>query len=233
MSDSDTTFDQIYIITTLIPNINAVTLQTELGGNTNYITRFSFAGGKSTYSFGLYQYDVGNNPSARTFLSTIGFSKSQITQLSSNGGLSNATVQALSAQLASALKNPDNQAAMNQLDATWANTLVAQLQAVINVVGQSNPDIANQIYQNQELQLRLVDYANQFSMSSKGTMCQWLGGKLVSTSGGNLQLTQGQQLTGDDIKQFVMNTAYGVSHKTSESNRLSALDRALATLTLS
>ena len=246
MANSAITLDQTYITNTLIPDLNAVALQTELGGNNSTISSFSWAGGKSTYSFGLYQYDVGaaetavENGTANNvqtdiinFLTSAGFNQDQLDELSSNGGLSSDTVQALSNQLSTALQLPANQAALQQLNDQWANGLVSQLQSALNVIEQNNPDIANQIYQSPELQLRLLDYANQFTLSSSGTsdyMVQWLSGQPVPETGGTFQLTPGQQLTGDDISNFVINTNYGYNNYASENNRLNALDNVLSTL---
>ncbi|MBY0580024.1 MAG: hypothetical protein K2P57_13400, partial [Burkholderiales bacterium] len=241
MASTSITLNATYINNTLIPNLNAVTLQTELGGNASKVLSFSFAGGNSTYSFGLYQYDVGaaankpnigNNAAILNFLTTAGFTSTQIAQLSQNGGLPKSTVDALSAQLGTALQNPANQAALQQLNATWANGLVSQLQTALNVIEQNNPDIANQIYQSPELQLRLLDYANQFGLlsGSTGKMVNWLSGQITTIAGGLFHLTPGHKLSGNDINQFVINTQQGVNYYISQNNRLTALDLVISTL---
>src|SRR5476649_513850 len=102
-------FDPDYLLKSLLPALNSVALATEVGGNLATITRFSLAGNSSTYSFGLYQFDVGNNPAARALLSQLGFTAAQIGQLSQRGGgLSRSQVDSLSAQLKTALAIPDN-----------------------------------------------------------------------------------------------------------------------------
>jgi len=78
-------FSPDYLKNSLLPALNSAALATELGGNAANISRFSYAGGASTYSFGLYQFDVGNNPAARSFLSQLGFSSTQISMLSQQG----------------------------------------------------------------------------------------------------------------------------------------------------
>jgi hypothetical protein len=49
--------------------LRTVLISTELGGKTGDSNHFSYAElGKSTYSFGPMQFDVGNNPAAKAFL---------------------------------------------------------------------------------------------------------------------------------------------------------------------
>ncbi|WCM18705.1 hypothetical protein NDK50_14810 [Paraburkholderia bryophila] len=136
----------------------------------------------------------------------------------------------LSQQLYSALQVPANQAALQALNASWANTLVGQLQVVLNNLYQSNPSIADQIYQSEDLQLRLLDYANQFpgGISPTGPMEQWLSGAAVTLDGGTLQLPPDTQLTDNEIVNFIMNTTEGVQHTTSETTRENALNAAIS-----
>ena len=49
----------------LVMNILALN---EISGNEKVITKFSFAGGISGYSFGRSQFDIKHNPSSRDFL---------------------------------------------------------------------------------------------------------------------------------------------------------------------
>lgn len=95
MSNSNFTFNSSYISSTLIPALEEVVAATELGGNTELIDQFSLAGGKSSYSFGLYQFDIGVNPGARELLLSFGFSSSQITELGSSSVLPANTLAAL------------------------------------------------------------------------------------------------------------------------------------------
>lgn len=68
-------FDRDYISSALVPRLNTVIFATECSSNPAYINQFSYAGSNSSYSFGIYQYDVDANPRARAFLSRIGFSR--------------------------------------------------------------------------------------------------------------------------------------------------------------
>ena len=54
----------------------------EISGNENVICRFSYAGGKSGYSFGRSQFDVTHNLAARKFLKEkCNFASSEIERL--------------------------------------------------------------------------------------------------------------------------------------------------------
>ena len=54
----------------------------EISGNENAICRFSYAGGKSGYSFGRSQFDVTHNSAARIFLKNkCNFATSEIDRL--------------------------------------------------------------------------------------------------------------------------------------------------------
>jgi hypothetical protein len=224
----------------LIPNYAAVAFQTELGGNSAYLSRFRYAGSASTYSFGLFQYDVGKQGAGsdvQNFLTSIGFSATQISQLSQHGGLSTTEQTALSAQLNTALQNPANQATLDQLNINWAQGLVNQLQSALDVIYQANPGVALQIYGSQELQLRLMDYANQYHLDSTGAtayMTQWLSDQAVQmASGDTLSLTAGQSLTGAQIDNFIMNTQQGVADLNGNvTTRLNALDSVVPALSL-
>ena len=221
MSTQNVTLDQSYIDNTLIPDLNFVIFNTECSWNSAYISQFKFAGGNSSYSFGLYQYDVGSNPLAQAFLTQIGFSANQIALLSQNGTLISSQLASLNAQLSEALKNPANAAALQSLNETWASTeLVPQLQNLLNILNQNNPNIALQIYQNLDLQLRLLDYANQFNgISPNGPLEQWLA-----------HLTPSTQLTDAMVQNFVMSTQEGMNHPTLEAGRESRLNEAIKAL---
>lgn len=226
-------FDKEYLLHTLIPALNAVVLQTELAGNTSFITKFSLAGATSTYSFGLYQYDVGNHPAARLLLAQFGFSPAQIAQLSQQGGLTPAQQNALSAQLKAALAIPANAAALRDLDSSWAQKLIASLANILDIVaasGAMGARIAGQIFNSTVLQLHLLDFANQFNISPTGSMVAWLEGKAVIMPGGKKQLLPETVLTKELIRDFIMSTQYGVAHPIPETTRENALFKVLATV---
>lgn len=63
----------------LVMNILALN---EISGNEKVITKFSFAGGISGYSFGRSQFDIKHNPSSRDFLiKKCGFTQNEIDRL--------------------------------------------------------------------------------------------------------------------------------------------------------
>ena len=221
MASSPLKLNPSFTSTTLAQEYATMALATEDGGNTAVLSQFSGANGNSTYAFGLYQYDVGHNASAQTFLSSVGFTATQIAQLSQNSSsnpLSASTLASLNSQLATALQDPTNAAALDQLNANWfSNQLLPQLQGALDNIYQTNPAIADQIYQDPALQLRLIDYANQFGLSSNGQMSTWLANQPAGTV-----------LTGGMIQQQVMSTAYAVAYPTSETTRETALNNVLS-----
>ena len=209
-----------YIASTLIPNYNLVAGRTELGSTPVY--QFSYAGGSSSYSFGLYQYNVGTNSAAAQFLLNAGFTQAQVNQLSQSGGLSAAQVQTMSTQLQTALQNSTNAAALGTLNSNWAAGLVTQLQNALNNIYQTNPSIADQIYQSQSLQLALLDYANQFNLGATGALEQYLAA-LPSTT----------QLSLSSITNYIMTqTTQGTNPttRTSQQNRENSLTTEVLTI---
>jgi hypothetical protein len=226
-------FDKQYLAKTLIPALNAVVLQTELGGNAGFISRFSLAGSKSTYSFGLYQYDVGNNAPARNLLATFGFTPAQIIKLSQNGGLAAKELSDYNLQLKAALAIAENAAALRGLDSSWAQSLTSHLGDVLKTVAASGPTgkaIADQVAASTALQVQLLDYSNQFNISLAGQMVAWLEGHFVIMPGGKHQLDLHTALTKELIREFTMSTLYGQQHPESETTRENALFRVLKTI---
>ncbi|NWB28423.1 beta strand repeat-containing protein [Pseudomonas gingeri] len=144
--------------------------------------------------------------------------------------MSSSQLSVLNNQLATALQVPENAAKLQEFNNSWANGLVGQLQDVLDAVYQSNPGVAEQIYQSQAMQLQLMDYANQFHMSTDGTMANWLAGQSVVETGGTFQIDSGSKITSDDINGVVMGTLYAANHTESEQNRESALDTSLASI---
>jgi hypothetical protein len=210
----------------IISDLETVLLYTELGGNAALTAKFSYAGpGSSTYSFGLLQFDVGNNAATHPFLTSIGFSADQIRELSQHGGLSKEQVAALDVQLA----KPASQAALEQFTAHQLHTYITYLENALEVVEAEAAAVVQHIVGVRELQLRLLDYINQFGpMSREGTMVRWLSGQSVTMAGGTLQLAEGHTLTGADISSFIMHTQYGVNFANAARSRQERLETALA-----
>lgn len=226
-------FDPQYLAKTLIPALNAVVLQTELGGNIGFITRFSLAGSASTYSFGLYQYDVGNNPPARRLLARMGFTIDQISHLSQQGNLSVKELSDLNGQLKAALAIPENAALLRDLNSTWAQSLTSHLSDVLDTVAASGPTgtaIADQVFGSTSLQVQLLDFSNQFNISLSGQMVAWLEGHFVIMPGGRKQLGPRTLLTKDLLRDFTMSTLYGQKNPKAETTREDALFRVLETI---
>lgn len=212
-----------YINTVLIPALNQIVFQTELGGNSSVIGTFSYAGGsQSSSSFGLYQYDVDNNAAARTLLSQFGFTAAQIQTLRAHAPLSATDSRNLSNQLTSALQNQTNLQALQNFDNTWAASLITNLSASLTRVAAASSTgaaIASQIYQNESLQLALLDYGNQFHIDPNGQVERFLEGFAVNLPGGTQQLAPGATLTVAMLQNFAMHTQYGHEYPTPLANR--------------
>jgi hypothetical protein len=173
--------------------VNNVLPTTEGGGD-----YFSYAAqGNSTYSFGAFQFDVGARADVRAFLQQIGFSQQQVSQLSQQGGLSQAQLATLNTQFTTALQNANNAVAYQALknaEGTALTTGASGLQQALAAIAQTNPSIANQVYQSEELQLRLLDYANQYGgLQANGVMVSALKNLATNT-----------QVTGDTIRNIVL-----------------------------
>jgi hypothetical protein len=225
MSTNIIKFDPAYAAQ-LTTDLQAVLLATELGGQTNKVAVFSYAGtGNSTYSFGVLQFDVGNNPPARAFLASIGFTDAQVAQLSRQGGLSGAELAPMNALL------QQNQAALDQFTQQQLHSYVTNLEGTLNIIQQRASGMAQQIYASPPLQLRLLDYMNQFGpIDANGPMVNWLCGQPVVLSGGTLQLAAGHTLTGQDVTEFILNTRYAVGAPAAARSREDRLNSALASI---
>jgi hypothetical protein len=210
----------------IINDLETVLLHTELGGRTDLTTKFSWAGpGASTYSFGLLQFDVGNNPATHPFLTSIGFAADQIKQLSQKGGLSAQQVAALDALL----EKPQSQAALKLFTQHQLQAYITYLERALDAVELRAPATASLIFTTRELQLRLLDYINQFGpMESNGHMVRWLSGETVNMPGGELHLTAA--LTGADIVTFILHTQYAVSYANAAKSREERLNTALGVI---
>ncbi len=208
--------------------LRTVFMATELGGNAADLTRFSYAEkGSSTYSFGLLQFDVGNNAGVQTFLKDNGFSSQQISELSQQGGLSKDQLKSLDAQLQAI-----PQAKLDQFTDQQLGSTVTRVDNLIGAVQAKNPAVADAISKSPELQLALADYDNQFSISGIGAkkapangMLSYLEGDQVSLPGGKLQL--GSSISRADIQNYINATDYGRNNPTPVKNREANLEGAL------
>jgi predicted Zn-dependent protease len=198
---------------------------TELGGNAGKMYSFSNAvAGSSTWSFGILQFDVGNNPSARSFLSSIGFTSAQISELSGSG--TPGDLQAMNNILA---QNKDKIDAFS--DQTMAG-YIGTLDNVIDYVQKYNPANAATLTSNSSVQLAVIDYMNQFNISGlnttsppANTMLAYLCGQSFTSTGGTA--TQSGPLTVDSIQDVINATAYGSANPTAVNNRLDNYNRGM------
>jgi hypothetical protein len=177
-------------------------IATELGGRMGDSSHFSYAAlGRSTYSFGQMQFDVGNNRDAQDFLKRNGFDDADVRDLSSRGSLSKEKKDALDAKLQAIPQVTVDQFTNDQLDKG-----VAQVGVVISQVREQNPAAADTILQDPRLQLGIADYRNQFG-STGSQFIGYLAGNPQQLAGGTVQT--GASPTREDIQTFIGATAYG------------------------
>lgn len=210
--------------------LRTMLFSTENGNNEAALNTFSYAGGeKSSYSFGILQFDVRtDHGGVQDFLRENGFSQQQIQMLSQHGGLSAQELSGLNAQLKAIPQDKIDAFTNEQLDVA-----AGRVSDVVDRIQQKNPAVGNAIAASPELQLALADYDNQFTISGidgastpKNSMLAYLEGKEVKLSGGTLQL-KGDHISREDIQKFIDATKYGVEHPTSVANRETRLDNAL------
>ena len=182
---------------------------TEGGGD--YFSSPTSSSSNAGYSFGPFQFDVNTNTDAQTFLSDIGFSQTQIDELSSNGGLTSSTINSLNQQLQAALQNPENQALYQNLQSQQLQNLENQLQATINYAADNgNPGAANAILSDPSAQLRIMDYANQLGITPGGSLDQFLSGLPVTMPAtGNTLTYDPNQSIDSQLQNYYQNTLAG------------------------
>lgn len=147
---------------------------TEDGSKPSSLNEFNWAGGNSTYTFGLYQFDVGNNPLASPALESLGFSQTQIDQLSQTGGLSHDDRMALSEQLQAALATTTGKQVMDNLLNNYEAQLVRTASSLLDT---TSDDIYSQIASDPESIQRVYDIANQFSTKTLHQFGDFLSGQ--------------------------------------------------------
>jgi hypothetical protein len=189
--------------------------------------------GKSTYTFGVQQYDVKNNPAVIPFLQANKFTDNEIADLSKNIPLSTTELSALNQKLANipsaTMDAFTNQQLQDTLDTV--NNLIADLYT-------TNYPIAQAIAGSQALQLALADYDNQFNgiegigqtTAPINSMLAYLRGQQVTESGGSSQLN-GDTLTLSDVQNYINNSSQGMKHPSITQNRAANLQTALSSMT--
>jgi hypothetical protein len=135
----------------------------EISGNENVICKFSYAGGKSGYSFGRSQFDVTHNIKARNFLKNIcGFSDHDIRKLlnlDKDIGYLNERLKLFRTHI-------------DKLDKEHINQMVNYVAALDKL-----PE-----FENEKTFVHLVDYHNQFNLSKNGLMHNFIKSKKILTS---------------------------------------------------
>ena len=222
----------------LTQQLRSVLMRTELSGNTSYLYRFSQAGGQSTYSFGLLQFDLGKNAKAPTeaevFLKNeLGFTSSEITALKGSS-LPQSTLAEFNQRL---MNNQD------KVDAFTDKALIKdinKLDSLITEVAQTRPDVAQSILDNSRVQLRLLDYQNQFGLSGidngrmqpDGFMMSYLKGNSVKMMGEPIQLPADSGLNEADLQNFRGHTLQAVTYKRDAERREDDLNVAFKNIEL-
>ena len=134
----------------------------EISGNERVITKFSFAGGISGYSFGRSQFDVKHNPSSRNFL----IKKCNFTQADIDRLLAlDKNIGDLNEKLANHRKEID------EYDMKHVQEMIDYVSSLEGI-----PDISLKTF------VHLVDYHNQFSLSKNGKLHSWIKGRGILTS---------------------------------------------------
>jgi len=187
---------------------------------------------KSSYSFGLLQFDIGQNAAARKFLMDNGFTQAQIDQLEKHGGLKDAEKDALDAQLQAIPQDKMDAFTNSQLQ-----SLIGRVDRLIDVVRKKNPAVAQVLTGSQALQLRIADFFNQYGSGYYTDLVNYLEGESVKSTGGTMQLPRNHAVTaGDiDIQEFINEHPYNHKDSTSHQivvNRAKNLDIALRELGL-
>ena len=135
----------------------------EISGNENVICKFSYAGGKSGYSFGRSQFDVTHNVRARNFLKNIcGFSDHDINKLlklDKDIGYLNERLKLFRTHI-------------DKLDKEHINQMVNYVASLKEL-----PE-----FENEKTFVHLVDYHNQYNLSKNGLMHRFIKGKKILKS---------------------------------------------------
>ena len=135
----------------------------EISGNENVIYKFSYAGGKSGYSFGRSQFDVTNNTKARNFLKNIcGFSDQDIRKL---------------LNLDKDINHLNERLKLFRVDIDKLDR--GHIEEIVNYVA-SLENLPK--FENEKTFVHLLDYHNQFNLSKGGKMHNFIKNKKILTS---------------------------------------------------
>ncbi len=164
----------------LVMNILALN---EISGNEKVITKFSFAGGISGYSFGRSQFDIKHNPSSRDFLiKKCGFTQNEIDRLLAL----DKDISDLNEKLAKYRKEID------EYDMRHVQETIDHVSSLDGI-----PDISLKTF------VHLVDYHNQFSLSKNGKFHTWIKNRKSLTAEDILEFKLHQTKWGREQPQDV------------------------------
>jgi hypothetical protein len=206
-----------------IDQLRIVLLATEDGNDPSKLNTFRYAEAKSSYSFGLLQFDVDKNSAARNFLLNNGFSQKEISQLREHGTLNKEDLKPLNAKLQAIPQD--------KIDAfiqSYLQNSIAKIDNLIDILRKTNPVAAQIIADSQDLQLSIADYDNQYHMNGKdpvvdphGPLVRYLSGERVFFHSGNgsMQLAPGKIVTANDIWEFIERSKYNVSWANDPKNK--------------
>jgi hypothetical protein len=222
----------LYERTALIQQMRTMFLYTEHSGSTAKFYSFSFAGGDSGYSFGLIQFDVKTNSTASHFLKTIGFTDDEINQLQGHSPINN--LSNLNAKLLA------NKRAIDELMGEELNKKIDKLEALLDEVEMVRPDVAASIRGNVEMQLRVLDFDNQFNIEGitgfdrkpDGLFLKYLKGNSVSLALDTVELLSWGGLDASDIQDFISATKQARDTPKDIIRRSGDLEKALKKLDL-
>ena len=137
-----------------IKEVMKVLALNEISGNEKVITKFSFAGGISGYSFGRSQFDVKHNPNSRSFLiNSCGFTQKDIDRLLAL----DKDISDLNEKLVA------HRAEIDEYDLKHVKDMIDYVSSLDGI-----PDITLKTF------VHLVDYHNQFSLSKNGKLHSWI-----------------------------------------------------------
>lgn len=127
----------------------------EISGNENMICRFSYAGGKSGYSFGRSQFDVTHNLAARKFLKEkCNFATDEIARLLNL----DKNITDLNNKLSKFRKEID------ELDLSHVKEMIKYVGSLEHMP----------LVDTEKTFIQLIDYHNQFNLSKNGKLHNWL-----------------------------------------------------------
>lgn len=157
----------------------------EISGNENVITKFSYAGGKSGYSFGRSQFDVTHNPAARKFLKEkCNFATDEIARLLNL----DKNITDLNDKLSKFRKEID------ELDLSHVKEMIKYIGSLDNM-----PEV-----DTAKTFIQLVDYHNQFNLNCDGKFHNWLKERKFITSKSILDFKLKETKWGRENKADVM-----------------------------